>query len=63
MQIIKIYSFQEATEEELLKAITRCKDLVLDSAQCSLERKWLVRHLIELRLRLQECREAMADPE
>lgn len=41
----------------------RCKDLVLESDQCSPERKWLVRHLIELRLRLQECREAMADPE
>ncbi|XP_015833342.1 differentially expressed in FDCP 8 homolog isoform X2 [Tribolium castaneum] len=53
---------KEATEEELLKAITRCKDLVLESNQCSLERKWLVRHLIELRLRLQECREAMEDP-
>lgn len=55
--------FKEATEQELLKAITRCKDLVLESDQCSPERKWLVRHLIELRLRLQECREAMADPE
>jgi hypothetical protein len=54
---------KEATEEELQKAINRCKDLVLESSQCSLERKWLVRHLIELRLRLQECREAMVDPQ
>ncbi|XP_063920619.1 differentially expressed in FDCP 8 homolog isoform X2 [Zophobas morio] len=54
---------KEATEDELLKAISRCKDLVLESNQCSLERKWLVRHLIELRLRLQECREAMVDPQ
>ncbi|XP_044269605.1 differentially expressed in FDCP 8 homolog isoform X2 [Tribolium madens] len=54
---------KEATEEELIKAITRCKDLVLESNQCSVERKWLVRHLIELRLRLQECREAMEDPQ
>ncbi|RZC39574.1 differentially expressed in FDCP 8 -like, partial [Asbolus verrucosus] len=53
----------EATEEELLTAINRCKDLVLESSQCSIERKWLVRHLIELRLRLQECREAMVDPQ
>ncbi|KAJ8977792.1 hypothetical protein NQ317_014698 [Molorchus minor] len=54
---------KDATEEELIQAISRCKDLVLDSDQCSVERKWLVRHLIELRLRLQECREAMADPQ
>lgn len=53
---------KEANEEELITAINRCKDLVLESDQCSVERKWLVRHLIELRLRLQECREAMEDP-
>ncbi|XP_045464923.1 differentially expressed in FDCP 8 homolog [Harmonia axyridis] len=54
---------KEATEEELLKAIMRCKNLVLETDECSLERKWIVRHLIELRLRLQECREAATDPE
>ncbi|KAL3275837.1 hypothetical protein HHI36_020579 [Cryptolaemus montrouzieri] len=54
---------KEATEEELLKAIARCKNLVLETDNCSVERKWLVRHLIELRLRLQECREAAVDPE
>ncbi|KAJ8919760.1 hypothetical protein NQ315_006289 [Exocentrus adspersus] len=54
---------KEATEEELVQAISRCKDLVLESDQCSVERKWLVRHLIELRLRLQECQEAMSDPQ
>lgn len=54
---------REATEEELAKAISRCKELILENTQCSIERKWLVRHLIELRLRLQECKEAMADPQ
>jgi len=31
--------------------------MVLESSECSEERKWLVRRLIELRLRLQEARE------
>nr|CAH7725970.1 unnamed protein product [Callosobruchus chinensis] len=54
---------KEITEEELVEAITHCKELVLDSEQLSIERKWLVRHLIELRLHLQEYREAMNDSE
>ncbi|GLG98815.1 hypothetical protein R5R35_002504 [Gryllus longicercus] len=44
--------------EDLTKAVEQCKEMVLDSAECSEERKWLVRRLIELRLRLQEAREA-----
>lgn len=44
------------------RAVARCKELVLESEHCSVERKWLVRHLIELRLRLQECRDALTDP-
>ncbi|XP_050303910.1 differentially expressed in FDCP 8 homolog isoform X2 [Anthonomus grandis grandis] len=54
---------KEAAEQELTKAIGRCKELILENAECSTERKWLVRHLIELRLRLQEHREAMVDPQ
>lgn len=54
---------KEAGETELQAAISRCKELVLENEQCSLERKWLVRHLIELRLRLQECRDALSDPQ
>ncbi|CAG9824818.1 unnamed protein product [Phaedon cochleariae] len=60
---LKLALNKEATEDELLTAINRSKDLVLENDQCSPERKWLVRHLIELRLRLQECREAMDDPQ
>ncbi|KAJ8927940.1 hypothetical protein NQ314_019571 [Rhamnusium bicolor] len=60
---LKLALNKEATDDELLKAINRCKNLVLESDQCSVERKWLVRHLIELRLRLQECKEAMDDPQ
>lgn len=37
--------------------VEKCKEMVLDSAECSDERKWLVRRLIELRLRVQEIRE------
>ncbi|KAF5279364.1 hypothetical protein FQA39_LY05474 [Lamprigera yunnana] len=54
---------KEAGEVELETAIVRCKDLVLECDQCSPERKWIVRHLIELRLRLQECKEALLDPQ
>ncbi|KAK4872427.1 hypothetical protein RN001_014456 [Aquatica leii] len=54
---------KEAGENELQTAIIRCKELVLESDQCTPERKWLVRHLIELRLRLQECKEALIDPQ
>ncbi|XP_017778089.1 PREDICTED: differentially expressed in FDCP 8 homolog isoform X2 [Nicrophorus vespilloides] len=60
---LKLALNKEATEEELNKAINRCKDLVLECENISTERKWLVRHLIELRLRLQECKEAHYDPE
>ncbi|XP_057667799.1 differentially expressed in FDCP 8 homolog isoform X1 [Diorhabda carinulata] len=59
---LKLALNKEATEEELIKAISRCKSLILECDQCSEERKWIVRHLIELRLRLQECRDAMEDP-
>ncbi|XP_076263537.1 differentially expressed in FDCP 8 homolog isoform X2 [Rhynchophorus ferrugineus] len=53
---------KEANGDELSKAINKCRDLILENEQCSFERKWLVRHLIELRLRLQEYKEAMEDP-
>ncbi|XP_066151320.1 differentially expressed in FDCP 8 homolog isoform X1 [Euwallacea fornicatus] len=54
---------KEANEEDLVKAIESCKDLILENSQYSLERKVLVRHLIELRLKLEEFREAMTDPQ
>ncbi|KOX77916.1 Differentially expressed in FDCP 8 like protein [Melipona quadrifasciata] len=51
-------SLSKATSEEYLKdMIEKCKQMVLESAECSDERKWLVRRLIELRLRVQELRE------
>ncbi|XP_044732992.1 differentially expressed in FDCP 8 homolog isoform X2 [Chrysoperla carnea] len=53
----------DATAVELESAITRLKELILDTEQCSDERKWVVRHLVELRLRLQERREADSDPQ
>ena len=44
-------------EEDLKEMVQKCKQMVLESAECSAERKWLVRRLIELRLRVQELRE------
>ncbi|CAK1593519.1 unnamed protein product [Parnassius mnemosyne] len=52
---LKIHS--SATQEEIEKAIKQCKELVLNSAQCSDERKWLVRYLVELRLRLEDLKD------
>lgn len=49
------------TVQELQEAIIQCKTLVLDSAECSEERKWLVRRLIELRYRLVLAKEAAED--
>ncbi|KAG7199461.1 hypothetical protein KM043_014087 [Ampulex compressa] len=45
-------------EEDLQDMVQKCKQMVLESTECSEERKWLVRRLIELRLRVQELREA-----
>ncbi|KAE8737903.1 hypothetical protein FOCC_FOCC016626 [Frankliniella occidentalis] len=46
------------TVSELTEAVEKCKGMVLDTKEYSEERKWLVRYLIELRLRLEEAREA-----
>ncbi|XP_012286719.1 differentially expressed in FDCP 8 homolog isoform X2 [Orussus abietinus] len=52
-----LLSFSKATtQEELQEMAGKCKQLVLESTECSEERKWLVRRLIELRLRVQELR-------
>lgn len=48
---------KEVSEEDLKEMVEKCKEMVLESAECSNERKWLVRRLIELRLRVQELRE------
>lgn len=52
---LKIHS--SATKDEIEKAIVQCKELVLSSVQCSDERKWLVRYLVELRLRLEDLKD------
>lgn len=44
--------------DDLHDMIEKCKQMVLDSVECTDERKWLVRRLIELRLRAQEIRES-----
>ncbi|XP_011308279.1 differentially expressed in FDCP 8 homolog isoform X1 [Fopius arisanus] len=46
-----------ATLDDLTEMVEKCKQMVLESDQCTEERKWLVRRLIELRLRAQELRE------
>ncbi|XP_014240512.1 differentially expressed in FDCP 8 homolog isoform X1 [Cimex lectularius] len=45
------------TTEELTEALERCKTLVMTSEECSDERKWLVRRLVELRHRLAQAKE------
>lgn len=52
---------QDATIDELTTAIDKCKELVLKTDECSTERKWLVRHLVELRFRLREMEDANTD--
>lgn len=52
---------QDASIEDLTNAIECCKQLVLDTDECSNERKWLVRHLVELRFRLREMEDAVND--
>lgn len=49
---------QNASVEDLTNAIEKCKELVLSTDECSTERKWLVRHLVELRFRLKEIDDA-----
>ncbi|XP_063631516.1 differentially expressed in FDCP 8 homolog [Cydia splendana] len=57
---LKIHS--TATKEEVEKAIKQCKELILNSQQCSDERKWLVRYLVELRLRLEDIKDTDGQP-
>lgn len=52
---------QEASIGDLSKAIERCKELVINTDECSNERKWVVRHLVELRFRLREMEDAAND--
>lgn len=52
---------EDATIDELTTAIEKCKELVLKTDECSTERKWLVRHLVELRFRLREMEDANID--
>lgn len=52
---------EDATIDDLTNAIEKCKELVLNTDECSMERKWLVRHLVELRFRLREMEDANVD--
>ncbi|XP_073838076.1 differentially expressed in FDCP 8 homolog isoform X2 [Musca autumnalis] len=51
----------EASVQDLQEAINHCKDLVLISEENSEERRWLVRHLVDLRYSLEELQEAQRD--
>ncbi|XP_017096392.2 differentially expressed in FDCP 8 homolog [Drosophila bipectinata] len=48
----------DANNQDLQEAIAHCKDLVLLSEELSEERRWLVRHLVDLRYSLQQLEEA-----
>lgn len=52
----------DASIPDLENAISRCKELVMSSEECSDERKWLVRHLVEMRFALKELASSMEDP-
>ncbi|XP_062541176.1 LOW QUALITY PROTEIN: differentially expressed in FDCP 8 homolog [Armigeres subalbatus] len=54
---------EETTIPQMEVAINKCKDLVLQCTDDSDERKWLVRHLIELRHRLRELQDLDSDPD
>lgn len=54
---------QDASISDLQKSIERCKELVIVTDECSVERKWLVRHLVELRFRLNELQDVIDDPQ
>ncbi|KAH8297685.1 hypothetical protein KR054_005654, partial [Drosophila jambulina] len=48
----------DANIQDLNAAIAHCRDLVLLSEELSEERRWLVRHLVDLRYSLQQLEEA-----
>lgn len=52
---------QDASVGELSKAIDLCKELVINTEECSSERNWIVRHLVELRFRLREMEDSVCD--
>lgn len=52
----------DANVQDLEAAIAHCRDLVLLTDECSEERKWLVRHLVDLRFSLKELKDAEEDP-
>lgn len=52
---------QDATIDELTRAVERCKELVISTDELTTERKWLVRHLVELRFRLREMEDTGND--
>lgn len=53
---------QDAKVDDLKVAIDKCKELIIKTDELSDERKWLVRHLVELRFRLNEIEDALSDP-
>lgn len=53
---------QDAKVDDLKVAIEKCKELIIKTDELSDERKWLVRHLVELRFRMNEIEDALSDP-
>lgn len=58
----KLILNSDATISNLEQAIITCKELILNTDEMSEERKWLVRHLVELRYELEELKNAEEDP-
>lgn len=53
---------QQASRADLMQAVEKCRELVMATEECSYERKWIVRHLVELRFRLRELDDVLEDP-
>lgn len=53
---------ETASVAEVQEAIARCKELIWNCPQCSEERKWIVRYLVELRFRLEELKDENLSP-
>ncbi|XP_055844958.1 differentially expressed in FDCP 8 homolog isoform X2 [Episyrphus balteatus] len=57
-----VLNSDDATISNLEEAINTCKELVLNTDEVSIERKWLVRHLVELRYELEQLKDSEDNP-
>lgn len=56
-----VFLKEDASIQQIQEAVNICKDLVLEYQEFSVERAFLVRHLVDLRLRLAELIDSESD--